>query len=142
MRAMLTQKLREYLKNPIVNVRLKNFKITVLGEVKMPGTYPVVNERITILEAIGLAGDLNIQAKRSKITLVREQQGKRTLTTFDLTSKDIFNSPYFYLAQNDVIYVEPNKTKMNSSKVGPNSTVVLSAISTLVSLLAILKIIK
>jgi len=138
MSAMLTQKLSEYLKNPIVNIRLKNFKVTVLGEVKMPGTYPVENERITLLEAIGLAGDLNIQAKRSKITLIREQQGKRTLTTFDLTNSDLFNSPYFYLAQNDVVYVEPNKTKMNSSVVGPNSGIIISSISTLISLIAIL----
>lgn len=140
MSAMLTQKLSEYLKNPIVNIRLKNFKITVLGEVKMPGTYLIANERITLLEAIGLAGDLNIQAKRSKIKLIREQQGKRTLTTFDLTSKDLFNSPYFYLAQNDVVYVEPNKTKMNSSVVGPNSGIIISSISTLISLIAILRL--
>jgi len=135
---MLTEKLTSYLKNPIVNIRLKNFKVTILGEVKNPGTYIVDNEKISVLEAIGLAGDLNIQAKRSKITLVREQQGKRTLATFDLTSEALFNSPYFYLAQNDVIYVKPNKSKINSSAVGPNTSILISSVSTLISLIAIL----
>jgi polysaccharide export outer membrane protein len=135
---MLTEKLTSYLKNPIVNIRLKNFKVTILGEVKNPGTYIVDNEKISVLEAIGLAGDLKIQAKRSKITLVREQQGKRTLATFDLTSEALFNSPYFYLAQNDVIYVKPNKSKINSSAVGPNTSILISSVSTLISLIAIL----
>jgi len=138
MSTMLTKKLTNYIKNPIVNIRLKNFKVTILGEVKKPGTYTIANERISILEAIGLAGDLNIQAKRSKVTLVREQGGKRTQTTYDLTSKELFNSPYFYLAQNDVVYVAPNKAKINSSVVGPNTSIIFSSISTLISIIAIL----
>ena len=138
----LTGLLAPYLKNPVVNVSLKNFKITVLGEVKNPGSYPVVGERISVLDAIGLAGDLTIQGQRSNITLLREQHGKKKYITLDLTDKNIALSPYFYLAQNDVIYVEPNKTKMNSAAVGPNTSIIISAISTLISLLAILKIIK
>ncbi len=134
----ITGILKDYLKNPVINIRLKNFKITVLGEVKKPGAYFVPNERITILEAIGLAGDLNIQAKRAKIKLIRESGGKRTKTTFDLTSENLFNSPYFYLAQNDIIYVEPNKAKINSSVVGANTSIIFSSISTLISIIAIL----
>lgn len=134
----LTEKLGSYIKNPIVNVRITNFKVTVLGEVVKPGTYPVTNERISIIEAIGMAGDLTIQGKRTTVSLIREVQGERKFVTIDLTNKQLFNSPYYYLAQNDVIYVEPNKTKVNSSAVGSNASLILSSISTLISLIAIL----
>lgn len=134
----LTEALAVYIKNPIVNIRLTNFKVTVLGEVKSPGTYPVPNERISILEAIGLAGDLTIQGKRKTVVLVREQNGKRTFIDIDLTSREILNSPYFYLAQNDVLIVEPNKTKVNSSAVGPNIGVIFASISTLISIIVLI----
>ena len=134
----LTEALAVYIKNPIVNTRLTNFKITVLGEVKSPGTYPVPNERISILEAIGMAGDLTIQGKRKTVTLIREQEGKRTFVNFDLTNKEMLNSPYFYLAQNDVLIVEPNKTKINSSAVGPNIGVIFASISTLISIIVLI----
>ena len=134
----LNEQLASYINKPIVNIRLTNFKITVLGEVKTPGTYPVPNERISIIEAIGMAGDLTIQGKRTTVTLVREVQGERKFVSIDLTNKQLFNSPYYYLAQNDVIYVEPNKTKINSSAVGSNAGIILSSISTLISLIAIL----
>ena len=134
----LTVIISEYIVKPIINIRLTNFKITVMGEVKAPGTYPVSNERITIIEALGLAGDLNIQGKRDTVLLIREQEGKRTFITVDLTTKKLFNSPYYYLAQNDVLYVAPNKTKINSSAVGSNAGVIISSISMLISLIAIL----
>jgi polysaccharide export outer membrane protein len=91
-----------------------------------------------VLEAVGLAGDLTIQGDRKSVTLIRETLGKRKLITLDLTDKNIFNSPYFYLAQNDVLYIAPNKTKMNSSAVGANTSILVSSISTLISLIAIL----
>lgn len=134
----LTSVLDEYLVQPIVNIRLLNFKVTVLGEVKAPGSYPVSNERITIVEALGLAGDLNIQGNRNSVILMREKDGKRSFVTIDLTNKKLFDSPYYYLAQNDVLYVEPNKTKINSSAVGSNAGIIISSISTLISLIAIL----
>jgi polysaccharide biosynthesis/export protein len=134
----LTSRLAEYLVKPIVNIRLVNFKVTVMGEVQSPGTYTIPNERITIVEALGLAGDLNIQGKRSTVLLIREHDGKRAFITMDLTNKKLFNSPYYYLAQNDVIYVEPNKTKINSSVVGSNTSVIISTGSILITLLAIL----
>ncbi|MDP3358545.1 MAG: polysaccharide biosynthesis/export family protein [Lutibacter sp.] len=134
----LTEALAVYIKNPIVNIRLTNFKVTVLGEVQKPGTYPVPNERISILEAIGLAGDLTIQGKRKNMVLIREQNGKRTFVNIDLTNKEILNSPYFYLAQNDVLIVEPNKTKINSSAVGPNIGVIFASISTLISIIVLI----
>jgi polysaccharide export outer membrane protein len=133
----LTLSLVAYIQKPIVNIRLTNFKVTVLGEVKSPGIYPVPNERISILEAIGLAGDLTIQGKRKNVMLIREQEGKRTFVNIDLTNKEMLNSPYFYLAQNDVLIVEPNKSKINSSAVGANTGIILSTISFLISILAI-----
>ena len=134
----LAETLAVYIKNPIVNIRLTNFKVTVLGEVKAPGTYTVPNERISILEAIGMAGDLTIQGKRKTVVLIREQNGKRTFIDIDLTSREILNSPYFYLAQNDVLIVEPNKSKVNSSAVGANTGIILTSISFLISIVAIL----
>lgn len=134
----LTKVLGDYITQPIVNIRLTNFKITVLGEVKAPGTYAVPNERISIVEALGLAGDLTIHGKRNNVMLVREQDGKRISVVIDLTNKQFFSSPYYYLSQNDVIYVAPNKTKVNSSAVGANTGVVVSSISILISLAALL----
>ncbi|SDX93355.1 polysaccharide export outer membrane protein [Lutibacter oricola] len=136
--AYLTNLLKDYIKKPIVNIRLTNFRVTVLGEVKKPGTFQVANERISVVEALGLAGDLTIHGKRKEIQLIREQNGERKFVTLDLTSKKIFESPYFYLAQNDVIYVTPNKTKVNSSAVGTNTGVIISSISILLSLISIL----
>jgi polysaccharide export outer membrane protein len=134
----ITEALTSYLVTPIVNVRLTNFKISVMGEVKAPGAYTVPNERITIVEALALAGDLTIQAKRETIMLIREKNGKRAFFTVDLTDKKLFNSPYYYLVQNDVIYVQPNKAKVNSSSVGSGTGILISTVSILISLIAIL----
>jgi polysaccharide export outer membrane protein len=130
--------LLKYLNNPTVIVQLVNFKVSVLGEVRNPGSYTIQNERINILEAIALAGDLTIYGKRKTITLIREQNGIREIIPVDLTNEALFNSPYYYLAQNDIIYVESNKTRVNSSKVGPNTSIIISSLSILISLAAIL----
>lgn len=134
----LTEALKPYLIDPIVNVRLVNFRVSVLGEVRNPGTYIVENERISIFDAISLAGDLTIQGKRTRVTLVREQAGKRAVIPIDLTNQEIFNSPYYYLAQNDILYIEPNKTRINSSGVGANTAVIISSLTLFVSLIAII----
>ena len=133
----ITQALSTYLVAPIVNVRLTNFKITVMGEVKSPGSFTIPNERITLVEALGLAGDLTIQAKRNTVLLIREKNGTRDFVTVDLTNKALFNSPYYYLAQNDVLYVEPNKTKINSSAVGAGTSVLLASVGILISLITL-----
>ena len=90
--------------------------MTILGEVNNPGPFNIANERITLLEAIGLAGDLGIKGKRTNITVIREQDDVQTVHKVDLTSKEIFNSPVYYLAQNDVVYVEPNESQIKTSK--------------------------
>jgi polysaccharide export outer membrane protein len=130
--------LLKYLNDPTVTVQLVNFKVSVLGEVASPGSYNISNERINILEALALAGDLTIYGKRKTVTLIREHNGIRELIPIDLTNKELFNSPYYFLAQNDIIYVESNKTRVNSSKVGPNTAIIISSLSILISLAAIL----
>ncbi|MNG10300.1 hypothetical protein D3C84_937590 [compost metagenome] len=111
-----------------------NFKISLQGEVNLPGTYPVASERITLIEALSMAKDLTIYGKRDNILVIREINGAKTYNRVDITKSDFINSPFYYLTQNDVVYVEPNKTRINSSVVGPNTSVIISAISILVSL--------
>lgn len=104
--------LKEYLKNPVVNIRYLNFKVTVLGEVNQPGTLKLTNKRVTLLEAIGMAGDLTSYANREEILVIREEAGVRSYQRINLKSNEIFASPYFYLKQNDVIYIEPTKARV------------------------------
>jgi polysaccharide export outer membrane protein len=103
-------------KDPIVDVRFSNFKITVLGEVNHPATYLLPNERITLLDAIGYAGDMTIYGKRNTVLIMRKStDGKNYAVTVDMTKKDVINSPNFYLKQNDVVYVEPRRGKQDSN---------------------------
>ncbi len=111
LRDMLQQRLDGHLNAPVVNVRFINFKVTVLGEVGRPSTFTVSGERITILEAIGMAGDFTPYSDRDHVMVIREKDGKRDFGLLDLRSPDVFRSPYFYLQQNDVVYVEPIKAK-------------------------------
>ena len=104
-------KLKTYLRDPVVNVRYLNFKVTILGEVTVPGVVPLPNSRVTILDALGMAGDLTDYANRNSVLIVREQDGERSYKRINLQSDEIFNSEYYYLKQNDVIYVEPIKAR-------------------------------
>jgi polysaccharide export outer membrane protein len=112
---LIKSKVATYLKDPIISVRLQNFKVTVLGEVNRPSNYIVPNERVSLLDAIGMAGDLTIFGRRENVMLIREQEGKKTFTRINLNDSRFFQSPFFYLQQNDVVYVEPNKAKAASS---------------------------
>lgn len=138
LKEQLQESLALYVKDPLVNVRIQNFKVTVLGEVRNPGVFSVENETISILEALGRAGDLTIQGERTSVTLIRTEDNERKRISVDLTQQDLFDSPYYYLAQNDVLYVAPNKAKINSSVVGANTSIIFSSISSLVSIIAIL----
>lgn len=109
--AFLTEKFKEYTKEPVVNVRFLNYNFSVLGEVIKPGRFNMPTERTTILEALSMAGDLNEMGKRENILVIREVNGKRDFARVNLLSKDLFTSPYYYLKTNDVIYVEPVKTR-------------------------------
>jgi polysaccharide export outer membrane protein len=131
-------KISVYIKNPIINLRLMNFKVSVQGEVTLPGTYNVTSERITLLEALSMAKDLTTYGKRDNILIIREIENKKTYNRVDITKSDFMNSPFYYLAQNDVIYVEPNKTKINGSVVGPNTGVIISVTSLLITLITLI----
>lgn len=100
------------LQKPLVTVRQLNFKITVLGEVARPSVFNIPNARISLLEAIGMAGDMTIYGKRDNVLLVREENMKKITIRINLNSSDLFNSPYYYLKSNDIIYVEPNRAKI------------------------------
>ncbi|WP_281310497.1 polysaccharide biosynthesis/export family protein [Flavobacterium flavigenum] len=134
----LKTKIGVYIKNPIINLRITNFKISLQGEVTLPGTYSIVSERITLIEALSMAKDLTIYGKRDNILIIREINGVKSYNRVDITKADFINSPFYYLTQNDVVYVEPNKTKINAAAVGPNTSVIVSAISILVSLSVLL----
>jgi polysaccharide export outer membrane protein len=131
LRDQLTKQLMpNFLKDATVSVRIINFKISVLGDVQRPNVYSVQDERITILEALALAGDLNITAKRKNVLLIREQDGHREYVNIDLTSKALFTSPYYYLKSNDQIYVDPDRAKYGLVDVGArNLTIIISALS-------------
>ncbi len=129
----ITAAVSEYIKNPSVNLRILNFKVSVMGEVTSPGTFTLASERITLLEALSFAGDLTIYGRRDNILVIREAEGKKTFARVDITKADFMNSPYYYLTQNDQIVVEPNKTRVNASAFGPNVTATISIISLLVT---------
>lgn len=111
----ITNLVKDYLKNPVVHIQIENFKITVLGDVGRPGTYRIPNERITLVEAIGLAGDLRITGMRTNVLVIRDRNGVKSEYRVDLTSKDFLQSPVYYLEQNDVVYVEPNVTSRSQA---------------------------
>lgn len=131
---MIENKLNPYIKNPIVNVKLANFKITILGEVNNPGSILIDDEQISILEAIGIAGDLKLQGKRDNLLVIRKENDKHISYKIDLTSKDIFNSPVYYLKQNDIIYIEPNRSRKKESR-GNESTRILSTTSSILGII-------
>lgn len=136
--AKLVSAISEYIKNPSINLRILNYKISVLGEVMRPGTFTLASERITLLEALAMAGDLTIYGKRDNILVIRESEGKKTFNRIDLTKADFINSPYYYLTQNDQIVVEPNKTRVNASAFGPNVTGIISVASLLITIVVLI----
>ncbi|MCF2501480.1 MULTISPECIES: polysaccharide biosynthesis/export family protein [Dyadobacter] len=126
----LAKILLTYYKDPVVNIRIINFKVAVYGDVQHPNIYTLQNERTTITQILSMAGDLNITAMRNNIILVREENGKRNFIPIDLTSKKLFESPYFYLKNNDEIYVQPDRTKYATVDRGYRvTTLLLSGLS-------------
>lgn len=138
LRVLLQQKLADYLKDPIINIRLRNFTVTILGEVNRPGTYPVNGEQISILEALGLAGDLTIKAIRDNVMVIRDFDGTKVYTRINLLDKNAMNSPVYYLTQNDVVYVEPNKSAITASSLDNRATIAISIASILITSTVIL----
>ncbi|WP_299519402.1 polysaccharide biosynthesis/export family protein, partial [uncultured Flavobacterium sp.] len=131
---LLKIKLEEYLKDPILVVRVINFKVTVMGEVKNPGNFPINSDRLTIMEALAQAGDLTPVANRENVLVVREESGIKSYYRVNLTDSELLKSPIYYLKQNDLIIVEPRFTKPESSVIGANLPLTLSVISLLLTL--------
>ena len=135
---MLTRELREYVKDVVVDVRIMNFKITVLGEVEQPGVYTIKNQRVTLPEALGLAGDLTDLALRDQISIIREEGGKRVVTTVDITQTDFFTGPFYFLKQNDVVYVQPSQKGVKKSGFIPDVPALLSLFTVILSTVIII----
>ena len=139
---MIHDKIMPYLnaaENPVVTVRMSNYKISVLGEVNKPGMFNVSNEKINILEALAQAGDLTIYGVREKVKLIRENaNGKKEIVNLNLNDAEIINSPYYYLQQNDIVYVEPNKVKARNSSIGQSTTLWLTSTSIMISIASLL----
>ena len=130
----------DLIKDPIVTIQFLNFKVSVMGEVARPGSFTINSDRITLLEALSMAGDLTIYGRRDRVAVIREVDGQRTILFHDLRSADIFSSPCYYLQQNDIVYVEPNKAKAGTSEINQNTSasVWLSAVSILASIASVL----
>lgn len=133
--ALFNNKLETSLRDPIVNIRFMNWHVTVIGEVNRPGRYTVTDERISILDALAMAGDMTVYGQRDNVLLTRENNGKLEFARLNLNSEEIFTSPYFYLQQNDVLYIEPNKVRAISSQ---NVSLYLSMVTTLGSLATVI----
>ena len=133
LREELVKRISKDVKDPIVRVQLVNFRINVLGEVRNPHAVSVRKERYSILDAIADAGDLTVYGERENVLLIREENGKMVCHRFNLNDADILKSPYFYLRQNDVIYVEPNKVRQDNSKYNQYNSYKISVVSTIVS---------
>jgi len=125
--------------NPVVTVRMSSFSISVLGEVNQPGTFTIAREKINVLEALARAGDMTIYGVRNNVTLIREDnEGNKSYHSLDLNDANIVNSPYYYLQQNDILYVEPNKVRAQSSTIGTSTSLWLSATGILISVATLL----
>ncbi|TDQ73507.1 polysaccharide biosynthesis/export family protein [Sphingobacterium yanglingense] len=133
----IRERLKQYIVDPGVNLTFANFKVTVLGEVRTPGTYTMKQERVTVLEALGLAGDMTIKGQRNNVLLIREQNGEKQMQRLNLLSDSVLNSPYYYLAQNDVIYVEPNNSQVRNSRFGQDTSVWISITSLMITIITL-----
>jgi polysaccharide export outer membrane protein len=131
---LLNSRVSQYIKKPIISLRITNFKVSVQGEVNAPGSYPIASERITLIEALSMAKDLTVYGKRNNILIIREIDGVKSYNRVDITKAGFMNTPFYYLAQNDVVYVEPNQNKINGSAVGPSTGLIFSVMSILIAL--------
>ncbi|WP_077154133.1 polysaccharide biosynthesis/export family protein [Bacteroides bouchesdurhonensis] len=137
---LVVEKLKPYLtETPIVTVRMVNYKISVIGEVAHPGTFIISNEKVNLLEALAMAGDMTVYGLRNDIKLIREDTtGKQEIVSLDLNKAETIFSPYYYLQQNDIVYVTPNKAKARNADIGSSTSLWFSATSILISLASLL----
>ena len=124
-----------HIKDPVVNIQFLNFKINVLGEVGRPGEFAINSDRVTLFDALSMAGDITDYGVKERITVIREQNGQRTIAYLDATSTEVFKSPYYYLQQNDIIIVDPNEIKQTNTSINQKGRNVLSTVTSLLSIL-------
>lgn len=138
--SLIREKLKGYIKeNTIVTVRMANYKISVIGEVNRPGTFTISNEKVNLFEALAMAGDMTVYGLRDNVRLIREDtDGHQHIITLNMNRADIIQSPYYYLQQNDILYVTPNKTKAKTADISASTTIWFSVVSTLVSLASLI----
>lgn len=132
---LITSELKKQIKNPVVDLQLVNFKITVIGEVNHPASLTIPDDQINLLEALGMAGDMTVYGKRENVLVIRETNGVRNMTRLNLNDKSVYDSPYFHLKQNDIVYVEPDKSK--EKEYSPNNRA-LPIITACISAVAVL----
>ena len=135
---LLETKISKYIKNPIITLRRLNFKVSIQGEVNAPGTYTINSDRVTLIELISMGRDLTIYGKRDNILIIRDINGVKSYNRVDITKADFINSPFYYLAQNDVVYVEPSKIRINGAAVGSNTGVLISISSLLITVITVI----
>ncbi|KIA95953.1 sugar transporter [Pedobacter kyungheensis] len=137
----ISRELDKYVKKPVVDVQLVNFKVTVIGEVNRPSNFTVQGDNINLLQALGMAGDMTVYGKRDNVLVIREQNGQRVMKRLNLNNQDVMNSPFFFLKQNDIVYVEPDKSKASeystNTRVMPLVIASISAVAVLIT--AVLK---
>ncbi|MDN3723953.1 polysaccharide biosynthesis/export family protein [Aequorivita sp. SDUM287046] len=135
---LLAKRISEYVKEPIVTIRILNFKVSLLGEVNRPGTYNFEGERLTLPAALGLAGDMTIYGRRDNVLVIRDDGKTKNYKYLDMRSANVLNSEYYYLQQNDVVYVEPNRAQVQGSSFNRNTAIYVSIASLLLSAMAII----
>ncbi len=138
--ARLQEKISAFIEDPVVNIRFMNYRVTVLGEVNRPGSYTIEDEKLTVVQALGLAGDMTIYGNRHNMIVCRQIDGQKRFYKVDITSPEIFNSPVYYLQQNDIVYVEPNRAKIRTStNYTQNFSLGISVISLVMTVLLFFK---
>ena len=134
---LLRDEVGRYIIDPGVSMVVRNFRVTVLGEVARPGTFTIENDRVTILESLGLAGDMTIYGERTNVLVIREQDGEKKEFRLDLTKRESMNSPAYYLTQNDVVYVEPNGARVQNSKYSQTTSVFVSIMGLIITVISV-----
>ena len=137
-RDLLKNKLKSFVTDAVINIRIVNFKVTVTGEVGQPGVVSTGSQRFTLFDALAMSGDLTLYGRRDNILIVRDFQGIKTYNRVDITKADFVNSPFYYLDQNDLIYVEPRKAKIDSTAIGANIPFIVSIVGILLTTTLIL----
>lgn len=135
---MLQERIAKYVKEPIVNVQIVNYKITMMGEIAKPGTITVRNDRLSILDAIGQSGDLTINANRRNVMVIRDNNGEKEFGRIDLTDPALFASPYYYLRQNDAVYIEPNNAKKRNARYSQAQQYNITVFSSIISSISVI----